>query len=422
MKRKIKETINHPLITGSVVIFFGTLLANFFNFLFNLFMMRNLSVGDYGILASLVSLVTIASIPAGAFVPTIVRFGGFYFAKNDYEMLRGFYFKINRVCFFLAFIFIGFFIIFSQKIGLFFRINDTFLILLVGLSVAFGFIGILNIGILQAKLSFGFLSFINLSGAILKLIIGTFLVYIGFAVNGALIGFFMSALLPYLLSFIPLGFLFGNKSKTPEIKNNDLISYGIPSAITLLGLTSLITSDIILVKHFFDPKTAGIYAGVSLIGRIIFFLSAPIGTVMFPLVVQKHTRKENYLNTFLLAGIIVLLPSILLTFLYFLFPEFIISFFSKGEYAQASYLLGIFGIYITVYSLFSILANFYLSIKKTNVFIPIGLGAILQLILIWFFHDSFLQIIFISLGVVGLLLVGLLIYCFKIFSNLNDIK
>ena len=54
---------------------------------------------------------------------------------------------------------------------------------------------------------------------------------------------------------------------------------------------------LILVKHFFSPHDAGIYAGLSLIGRVIFFFSAPIASVMFPVIVQKYARKENYENT-----------------------------------------------------------------------------------------------------------------------------
>ena len=57
MKKKALEIIKHPLVYGSSIVVIGGLVANFFHFLFNLFMSRNLSVADYGTLASIVSLI-----------------------------------------------------------------------------------------------------------------------------------------------------------------------------------------------------------------------------------------------------------------------------------------------------------------------------------------------------------------------------
>lgn len=409
MKKKIKSMISHPLISGSAILLGGTLFANVFNLFFNLFMMRNLSEVEYGTLASLVSLITISIIPVNSFVPTVARFGALYLAKEDYDLLRGFFYKINYICYALGLIFLLGFIVFFKQIGGFFHITDASSIVLVGITVVFGIAGIANMGIIQAKLAFKFLSFINFIGALLKFAIGVLLVYLGFSVNGAMFAFFVSFFLPYIISFIPLKFIFKKRSKTPKVSNSEIFSYGAPSALTLLGLTSFITTDILLVKHFFDPKSAGIYAGISLIARIIFFLSAPITTVMFPLIVQKHSRNEKYHNIFKLSILLVLAPSLFIAIIYYMFPHLIISLFNK-QYLPASYLLGIFGLYIAFYSLLSVLTNFYLSIKKTKVFIPISIGSLLQIVLIWFFHQSFMQVITISLSIVSLLLLILLLY------------
>ena len=165
------------------------------------------------------------------------------------------------------------------------------------------------------------------------------------------------------------------------------------------------------MKHFFDPVQAGIYATLSLVGRVIFFFSAPIGTVMFPLIVQKHAKEENYNSVFIFSLLLVFFASVILTILYFLFPEFVLHFFSNKEEAiSAAPFVGLFGIYITLYSMLSICTNFYLSIGKTKVFIPVLFGALLQAVLIWIYHATFLHVIIISLGITSLLLVLLLLY------------
>src|SRR5258708_3819531 len=101
--------------------------------------------------------------------------------------------------------------------------------------------------------------------------------------------------------------------------------------------------------------------------------------VMFPLIAQKHSKNESYKNIFILSLLLVLLPSICLTVFYFLFPDFTISFFLKNkQYISVKPYLGIFAIYISLYSILIILTNYFLSIKKTIVSIPIVIGALIQ--------------------------------------------
>jgi O-antigen/teichoic acid export membrane protein len=411
MKQTAQKVLKHPLIRGSSIVVSGGLLANFFNFLYNLFMSRSLSITDYGTLASIISLITFPTLIVTAVNPVIVRFAGDYFAKQDYMRLRGLY---NKFFIFLLavglFIFI-LFLLFIQQIAGFFHITNYLILVFADIIIFVSFIGAINGSFLQAKLAFGYQVFYSLAVALIKLGLGVLFVFFGYAVSGAVGAIVASAIAAFFISLFPLRFLFANKTKSPEINTKELFRYGIPSALTLLGLISFISSDIILVKHYFDSVQAGQYAGLSLIGRVIFFISAPIGTVMFPLIVQKHAKGDNYSNTFKLSLGLMLIPSILLTLFYYFFPNFSIVFFLKRPaYLSISPLLSLFGLYITFYNVLYLFASFYLSIKKTKIYIPIMVGAILQILLIIFYHQSFLQIIMISLTLILLLVIGFLVY------------
>lgn len=411
MKEKAKELIKHPLIYGSSIVVIGNLFANFFNFLFNLFMSRNLSISDYGVMASIVALIAFPSLAVGAITPMVIHFAGKYFATGELAMIRGLYLKINKWLFILAIVICLLFLIFIPTINAFFHINNTGILFLTDVIIFFIIISTLNMALVQAKLAFLSQVFINISGSVLKVVAGTILVFSGFALGGAVFAFFLSFLVSYIVSFIPLGFIFDRKTKPVHVDTIELFDYGIPSALTLIAITSFISTDIILVKHFFPPNQAGIYAGMSLVGRVIFYLSAPIGNVMFPVIVQKYSKNENFTNTFKFAMLLVLIPSIALTIFYYLFPNFTILFFlKKSAYLEVTSLLWIFGSFITLYSLLTIITNFFLSIKKTKVYIPISLGAIVQIVLILFFHQTFFQIVSISVGITFLLVLGLLLY------------
>lgn len=414
MKHLIHKVSSHPLISGSIVVILGSTFASIFHFLFNLFMSRNLSVSDYGALASLLSLTTIFGLVGGAFVPTIVTFAGTFFAKKQYDEVRGVFYKVGFLAFIIGSLIFFSFIVFSEQIGNFFHIQHPALIPLVGFISLISYMSLINTALLQSRMSFGFLSFFNILSGVLRLFLGVGFVLSGFSIVGAMWANALSGLIPYLVTFIPLKFLLSVRIKTPPMEIGKLLTYGAPAAFSLFALTSLVTVDIILIKHFFNPTEAGIYAGVSLIGRIVFFLTAPIGVVMFPLVVQKHARQENYHKDFVLSLLLVIIPALLVTLVYWLIPDILLTLATKAEYAQGSHLLGVFGIFSTLYAILYLFTNFFLSIRETKIFIPLIIGAAAQALGIWFYHESFLQIILLSIGVVGLLLIILLLYYLKI--------
>jgi len=419
MKKRIKIITEHPLIAGSAVIFFGSFFGNIFNFIFNFVMTRYLlSSSEYGILASLTSLFTLSSQPVGAVVPTLVYFSASYFAKKDFDRVRGLFLKVTKPSLFIGMIVFIAYILSAKQIASFLNIPNHSFILIIAFMVFMGFIGIANQPLLQAKLAFRFIAFSSTLGSFLRLAFGVLFVLLGFSVGGVVWAVFIGGLVPYLLSFIPLSFLLQRGINMPHVSFKSLFNYGIPATLATFGLTLFINTDILLVKHFFAPEPAGLYATLSLIGKVIFFFSAPITMVMFPLVVQKHTKHENYHGVFRLSLLLVFISSIAIVAFYFLFPAFVISIFSKNQSAilLAPY-LGLFGIFITIYSLLMVLNNFYLSINKTKVFLPILITAGLQALLIWFYHKTFLDIILISLSMVSLLLVILLLYYWKLTAG-----
>lgn len=417
--KMLKNLLSHELVTGSIYIFIGSAIANVFNLFFSLFMGRNLTVEGFGILASTVSLMSLIAIPAGSIIPTIVNFAGSHFAKEDYGSVKALFLKIIKPLLIISIFVLFCFVVFAGYIGDFFKIEDRSIIVIVGIAVVLGYIGVVIIAFLQAKLAFKFLSFSHIISTLSKFVIGVGLVFLGFGVKGAIWAVFISGSISSIIGFIYLKSVFISRiNKASKLSFKSILSYGVPSSLATLGMMSLISTDILLVKHFFDPLQAGIYAGLSLVGKVIFFLTAPIGNVMFPLIVKKHAKSESYNNIFKMAIAMVLIPSVFISTFYFLYPELSISFIIKNvAYKSASGLLGLFGIFITTYSLTTLFVYYFLSIKKTNVYIPVLIAALSQLLLIILYHDSLLIIVIISLSVALILLVTLVIYYMKIHDE-----
>ena len=420
-----KRILGHELVSGSFYIFVGAMIANVLAFLLNLFLARNLSYLDYAVFASLLSVITLAAIPAGSINTIVVKFATMHYAKKETAKLKTLYLTFFKAILSVSISIVLIFIIFSQAFLNYLHINNFLYVVIISLIIASFYLNALNTAFLQSFLKFGFISFLSALGAILRLIFGVILVLLGYKVFGALWAMFAMTLGVFLIAFLPLLKIFRVKASDTKINLNikEILSYAVPVFIAALFLTSFTSMDVILVKHFFDPRIAGFYAGLSLIGKVIFYFTAPIPAVMFPLLVKRHATGRNFINIFYLALILVLLPSVSITFFYFIFPDFVIRLFLGGrDYLYVAGYLGLFGIYLTIFSMVNVCVNFFLSLGKTKIAYLVIMAALAQIILIYIFHENFYQIIGASIFTSLVLLITLLTAFFKMYGNVAKIR
>jgi O-antigen/teichoic acid export membrane protein len=266
---------------------------------------------------------------------------------------------------------------------------------------------------MQAKLAFKSLSFSSTLSAFLKFALGfIFVIMAGLGIYGALFAYLIFLFTPIVVGIFVMRDVFTFKNiNTVSISAKSLISFGVPSAVAVFCLNSFISTDIILVKHLFSPDNAGLYAGLSLVGKIIFFITAPVMTVMFPIITNRFNRNEDHKNVLFMSMALVGAASLAISLFYFLFPKFTILFFLKRtEYLHVANYLGLFGIFITLYCIVSLLSYYFLSVKKTKVAYFLSIGAVLQAVLILIFHSDFAEVIFISIFTMAVLLLSLLYY------------
>lgn len=409
-----KQIFSHELIGGTVFIFIGSIIGNILAFLLNLFLARSLSYGDYAIFASLLSVITLASIPSNSINTIIVKFSTKYFVEKDKSKIKSLYITFFKFIFGLCVFIIIFFTALSPILSDFLHLENLAYVTVSGIIIVVFYLNILNSGFLQGMMKFKFISIVSIAGGLVKLLMGIFLVLIGYSAFAGLWAIFFMTLTSFLIAYFPLrNFLRVSKSNEKvKIYSKEIRAFAIPAFFSVLFMTSFVSVDVVLVKHFFDSSLAGYYAGLSLLGKVIFYFTAPIPMVMFPLVVKRHTMNVKANNLFYISIILVLIPSILISFLYFMIPELVVKLFLGGrEYLYISKYLGWFGIFLTIFSVINVCVNFFLSINKTRIFIVVVGAAVLQIMLIYFFHNSFYQVIGVSIFSSSILL-GILIFIF----------
>ncbi|MDO8638371.1 MAG: oligosaccharide flippase family protein [Candidatus Daviesbacteria bacterium] len=405
MKKILKNVITHPLFSGSAIMIIGSNSVSFINYLYHFVMGRMLGPANYGELVSLISLIGLLGMIPGAASLVIVK--QFSSAKDVTEInnLIG-WFKTKIFIFSLIFSLL--ILIFSPYISSFLNINKVSYLILISIFFLFslqsGFIRAILQGLLKFKEMV--LSILVENG--LKLILSILLVYLGFQIGGVMIALVISSLLGFYITNSYLKHTSVHTSFSPDVKS--MLTFILPVTIQSIAVTSLYSSDVILVKHFFPAHEAGIYAALSTLGKIIFFGTGPIAAVMFPLVSRRKATGQNYRKIFFNSFIATSMLAIIISVVYWLIPSFAINLLYGGAYIEAADLLIWFGIFMSLFTLSSLLINFNLSLGKTKVVILPLIAAFIQIVLIWFYHQNLLTIVLESTLITALLLVLLLIY------------
>lgn len=379
------------------------MIINIINYVYHLVMGRILGPVDYGILASLFSILYIVGIVPTSTSVAIVKF--ISSAKNSHEIAT-IYRSLNKLVFLIASALSVLTIAVSPFIANFLHIENIFLIILITPILFFSLITLVNQAASQGLLKFMGFVIPNFASSVVKICLGVLLVIMGYSVFGAMVGVLAGGLLSYFVS----KWYVRDIKKLRKVKNKyDLkpfLKYSFPVFLQALAFTSLFTTDVILVKHFLSPFDAGIYAALSTLGKIVFFASAPISSVMFPVIAGRSAKGEKYLKIFWGSFGLTLIISAVVVGVYYFFSDFAIKILYGSAYLSASIDLVWMGLFILVYTLALLLVNFSLSLGKTQIIIFPVLAAFAQAVFLWIFHSSILEIIQVSLIICVLILLG----------------
>lgn len=408
----LKKIFSSQLFSGSLIMILASGLSGLASYFYHLLMGRMLGPADYGLLASLISLIYLLGIPTTTLNLVLVKFVSSFKGKKDFPAIA-YLFKITAkkvLPVSLAFLLILLFL--TPFIAKFLHLTALFPFVLILLISFISIFLTINRSFLQGLLRFGHFSFNSFLEPFLKLVLGFLLVWWGFKINGALFGMMIGALVCYVYTFIPLRSIFKKEEVSHKIKYQEIFKFILPVFFSTLAFTSLFTTDLVLVRHFL-PEQSGFYAALATLGKIIFFINGSIISISFPLISERYANGSNYRHLLWLSFLSIFLISAIISIFYFLFPSLMINLLYGRQYLSVASLLGSFGVFLSLYSLCFLMINFSLSINRTRaVILPLIAGA-LQIILISFFHQNLKQIILISVILLALLLLSLLVYCLQ---------
>ncbi len=379
------------LLRHNAVFFAGSLAVGALNYLYYPVLGRLLDPGTFGEVQALVSLFLQLGVFLVVLSMVIVNMVANY---TDHSVRNKLIFEFEKLAIIGSTMLLATSLIFSRQLQNWLNFESSLPFAVLGLAVIASVPFYIRGAYLRGHQRFGLVSAGNIISAGAKLVLSALLVAVGLgtvgAIGGALLAqIFACALVVWWAHKAGLKLTDGNKKFVwPDLKllAPELRFCGVILAASL-AITLQYSIDILVIKHYFDATTAGLYAGVAAVARILFFLTASIAQVLISKVkLANDTKKnQNVRNKSLMMLIIISLPMLLATVL---FPTQIVELLMGNSYTSLAGLLPKLSISVFMVAVINLLAAYYLALRRIEIALLTVVGAGFTYLFILLHHGS----------------------------------
>jgi O-antigen/teichoic acid export membrane protein len=295
--------------------------------------------------------------------------------------------------------------IFNRAITSYLNLPDPTLLSLLAFGTAFYIPLGVRRGYVQGVHAFSSLAINFMLEGVVRLGGAYLLMWLGLGVRGAVLASVIAVIASYFLARPSPGWRALSVHGIPIA-----FGEGVQAIVFFSGQVVINNFDIVLVKHFFVPEQAGIYAAVSLVGRLVNMCAWSVVNTMFPVAAAaRQSDREARPVLFLSLALVFLILSVLILGLWaipsFLWRTLFGSHFELGNYGGLAALLILYAVTTGIYSLSSVMITYEMSRKIANTsWAQLAFsGAVVVGICV--FHQTLRQVILVQLILMVILLV-----------------
>ena len=406
---RLQSLRSNSLLTGSAVLFVSTTVVNLGNYLFNLIIGRWLGPAAFADVSLVVTMMLIVTLITATVQTVVAKFSAAFDAQGNARGLQQLERWSRRWALYLGLVFAAGLIFGAGALQKFFHTESFVPFILLGVGIPLYFVQGVGRGILQGQLRFGALAISYQAEMIVRLAAGIALVAAGFSVNGAVGALTLSFLASWLavrfvLPALQEGIAAGFEERTAVLR------FAGPVAAALVGQILINNSDVLVVKRFFAAEDAGQYAALALIGRIVFFATWSVVTVLLPMVAKKHEQGEPHWRLLWISTALVALVSVGIVAGSYLWADIVVGILFGPAYVAIAPLLWLYAIATTLYALANVFITYRLSTGNgVGSWIAVG-GGTLQVIVLTLFHTSLRQIVIAQILLMGAMLLCIIVW------------
>lgn len=166
------------------------------------------------------------------------------------------------------------------------------------------------------------------------------------------------------------------------------------TALATFGLLALLLSaDVLVGKHYLPARAAGLYAGLSLAGKIVFFATSALSIVVFP-VFSRHQDAGSLGTRSLGAALGAALTIIAATVgVLAVAPRLVVATLLGAKYASVASFVPWMGVAFGAYAVAYLLATYLLARRRWGVVVALAVALAVQLGGFFAFHGSIHQMV-----------------------------
>ena len=396
--------------------------ASVLNFLCQIYLARNLDADGLGIYAATSSIAVVFFSFFGV-VPMVVAKACIQFgevSERKKRALTSLFLLFGGV----ALVCVAVLLVVAPWIALSLKIPSSLPIRIfsiqLGLIVPVAFLS----GVFAGEQRFALFAIKDLSLAIARL--AAFFLFVGILAK-SYIGALSADVVATLLTFLILIFMgrsktefswcvLGQKGRWQDLPS--LLLYAVPVALTqwLIGVVS--QADILIVKAHLIGTEAGIYAAMSGLSKIPFFVGGALMAVLLPRVMSEAHQKTSSLGSAVVAISLTFVCSAAVSSLIVFFSGSIVRTVLGERYIAGAPILSLGAISMSILAMVGVLFNFFLGKGIYGFLLPsvCALGVGIGLVMICF-NTSAIAVAQGWLGLVSILLAVNLMYLFIRFRK-----
>jgi len=319
--------VAHNLIVGA-----GTIAAGVLGVAFQSLASHQLHPADYGAVFAVVTLITFIGLPASAFTLLMARETSRGLASGQQAASATLLGRGNRALLLIGMAIAGTVVVGTPALSTFFNVPYE-LLWAAALGIPFGLALPLLLGELQGQQRFIAYTVLTIGQAAIKLIMA---VGLGLVLGplGIVGGITVATVVVYVVA---LRLLRRKLSIRPNLSWwRPAVGYLAVILPSTAAVGVLLSSDVLLVKHFFPTQAAGQYAAVAALGRAIFWGASAVAIVLFPKITFRRSQGKSGTSlvsaSLILVGIGGLAGYLLLS----VASKWLLSAFAGTGYAGAS--------------------------------------------------------------------------------------
>jgi O-antigen/teichoic acid export membrane protein len=383
------------VLNGSIIMLLSSTLVSLLNFAYNVVMARMLGPSKFGHVTVSVTILMLASAVTLSFQLVCAKF----VARNQTPGAKARVYRTLLGKAWMLSLALGGVVFASQhRVASYLHLPDSSLLAVLAIGIAaYVPLGVRR-GAMQGLCSFRRLSASFIVEAVTRLVTGVALVVLGYGTLGAVGAISAAVLAAYFL--LPIGPELRVKTEAGEPAS---FGEGIQAIVFFVGQVIISNVDIILVKHFFTPDLAGLYAAVALVGRLLYFASWSVVSAMFPVTAAVKPQDENPRVIFTpLLVVLGLAVTFILTMSFF--PHLIIHTIFGVEFHQGEPLLALYAAATGIYSLSVVIMAYEMSRRIANTgWLQLVFSGVLVMA-ISVFHNTLRQVITVQIVLMALML------------------